>query len=38
MLVGFKPKFSPKIQNGSKGFTLRYEPKRMPKIGETLYM
>jgi hypothetical protein len=38
MLLGFYPQFVPKIEDGSKDFTLRNTPKRMPKIGETLHM
>jgi hypothetical protein len=38
MLLGFKKQFVPKILNGSKGFTLRNKPKRMPKEGEQLHM
>lgn len=38
MLLGFKKRFVPKIYDGSKIFTLREKPKRMPKIGETLHM
>jgi len=38
MLLGFKKQFVPKIENGSKIFTLRDKPKRMPRVGETLHM
>ncbi|HTF80095.1 MAG TPA: ASCH domain-containing protein [Cytophagales bacterium] len=38
MLLGFKPQFAEPIIKGTKIHTLRNEPKRMPKIGETLHM
>lgn len=38
MLVGFKPRFRLPIENGSKIHTMRNTPKRMPKVGETMYM
>ena len=38
MLLGFKKRFVPNIENGSKCQTVRETPKRMPKVGETLYM
>jgi hypothetical protein len=38
MLLGFKKQFVPKIQNLSKGFTLRDKPKRKPREGEILHM
>ena len=38
MLVGFKKRFTPVIKDGSKIHTMRNTPKRMPKIGETMYM
>lgn len=38
MLLGFKKRFREPILIGTKVFTLRKKPKRMPKLGETLYM
>ncbi len=38
MLVSFQRRFKTKIENGSKIFTLRKQPKRDPKIGEQMHM
>lgn len=38
MLIGFKKRFKEPILIGTKVFTLRRQPKRIPKVGETLYM
>lgn len=38
MLLGFKPRFVEPIQIGTKVFTLRVRRKKMPKVGETLFM
>lgn len=37
MLLGLKKRFVEPYQTGSKAFTLRDTPKRMPKIGETIH-
>jgi len=38
MLLSFYKQFVPKVLDGSKGFTIRNTPKRMPKEGERLHM
>lgn len=38
MLLGFKKRFIDPIKIGTKVHTLRRNPKRKPKIGETLHM
>jgi hypothetical protein len=38
MLLGFKKRFGPPIQIGTKVLTMRKRRKVRPKIGETIYM
>ncbi|PSL06561.1 ASCH domain-containing protein [Cecembia rubra] len=38
MLLGFKERFEKPILDGTKKFTIRKKRRRVPKIGETLYM